>query len=335
VTQGNIYVPTTTAATPQGVELRHLRYFVAVADAGSFTQAAERMFISQPTLSQQIRRLEEIIGAPLLRRCRAGVRLTAAGSVLLEESRSVLSVMDQGVSRAREAAGLGRLRLRIAIPSSLPESLAVQTASRLRDRAAAAGVDVVWLELSLDPQFSLILKRRADAGVGWLTLADGELPASLDVMSLGDFEPEAWIPPNHPAASRGTISVRELTGLEVVHGPRGASTGTHDAWLTVLRAVNPRFEFTDSPFRQSLAMTLAFAATASRPTAVLSGPQHMVGMRSPVHVRHAASGCDMAPVRLERSALAATAGLVWNGDLPRHLQQVLFDTADGVIPEAA
>ena len=57
--------------TPQGVELRHLRYFVAVADAGTFTHAAERIYIAQPTLSQQIRRLEEIVGTPLLQRCRA------------------------------------------------------------------------------------------------------------------------------------------------------------------------------------------------------------------------------------------------------------------------
>jgi DNA-binding transcriptional LysR family regulator len=78
------------------VELRHLRYFVAVADAGRFTQAAEKMFIAQPTLSQQVRRLEEIVGTPLLQRRREGVRLTEAGSVLLEESRAVLSQVDHG-----------------------------------------------------------------------------------------------------------------------------------------------------------------------------------------------------------------------------------------------
>src|SRR5580704_18405560 len=93
---------------PQGLELRHLRYFAAVADAGTFTRAAEQMFIAQPTLSQQIRRLEEIVGAPLLQRRREGLRLTAAGAVLLDASRAVLSLVDQEVNRARQAAGLGR-----------------------------------------------------------------------------------------------------------------------------------------------------------------------------------------------------------------------------------
>ena len=103
-------------AAPPGVELRHLRYFVAVADAGTFTHAAQRMYIAQPTLSQQIRRLEQIVGTPLLHRRREGVRLTTAGTVLLEESRTVLSQVDHGMSRTRQAAGLGRLRLRVIIP---------------------------------------------------------------------------------------------------------------------------------------------------------------------------------------------------------------------------
>jgi hypothetical protein len=66
----------TPAGPPLAIELRQLRYFVALADAGSFTRAAERIFIAQPALSQQIRRLEEIIGTPLLRRRRDGLRLT-------------------------------------------------------------------------------------------------------------------------------------------------------------------------------------------------------------------------------------------------------------------
>src|SRR6201989_2435069 len=153
---------------PLAIELRHLRYFVALADAGSFTHAAEQMFIAQPTLSQQIRRLEEIVGTQLLQRRREGLRLTKAGAVLLDASRTVLSLVDHEVNRTRQAAGLGRQRLRVVVPSRLPDALAVEVASALRSAAAAADVDLVWMEAALDAEFSLIQQRRADAGLGWL-----------------------------------------------------------------------------------------------------------------------------------------------------------------------
>jgi DNA-binding transcriptional LysR family regulator len=77
-------------SAPQGVELRHLRYFVAVADAGTFSHAAERMYIAQPTLSQQIRRLEEMVGTPLsvlkkvfFIRTDGGARLPQNGAALI------------------------------------------------------------------------------------------------------------------------------------------------------------------------------------------------------------------------------------------------------------
>jgi DNA-binding transcriptional LysR family regulator len=264
--------PGSGGVTPQGVELRHLRYFVAVADAGTFTHAAERMFIAQPTLSQQIRRLEQMVGAPLLQRRREGVQLTDAGTVLLEESRTVLSLIEHGVSRTRQAAGLGRPRLRFAVPPYLPEALAVNVASRLRCRAATADVDMAWTETMLDAEFSPIRQRRADAGLGWLTATAEALPAPLDVMTLGEFEPDVWLPATHAAAPDGVIEVDELAQMAVVHGPRRFSGGIYDAWLAVMRASNPRFAFTDPPFRRSLPMTLAFAASANRHTAVLTDP---------------------------------------------------------------
>ena len=96
------------AGVPQGPELRHLRYFVALADAGSFSHAAERLFIAQPTLSQQIRRLEEIVGTRLLQRRREGLRLTAAGQVLLDASRKVLSLVDYELSQPVVGRPAGR-----------------------------------------------------------------------------------------------------------------------------------------------------------------------------------------------------------------------------------
>jgi DNA-binding transcriptional LysR family regulator len=323
--------PADGARAPQGLELRHLRYFVAVADAGSFTHAAEQLSIAQPTLSQQIRRLEETIGTLLLHRRREGLRLTAAGSVLLEESRNILSLVDHGLSQTRQAAGLGRPRLRMVIPPDLPEALAVKAAAGLRSAAVAVEVDVVWLESALDAEFSLIRTRRADAGLCWVTTSRAALPAPLDVMILGEFEPDVWIPSTHAAACRGTISLQELAALDVIHGPRRAQAGTYDAWIRVVQAVDPRFGFTDPPFQRSLPLALAFAATADRPTAVLTGPVTVAGSwAAPIRQPRPADTSGMARVSLQHHPLTASSALVWSGDLPRPLQQMLFEAADSL-----
>src|SRR6202521_2614434 len=87
------------------VELRHLRYFVAVAEAGSLTVAAEQtLHTSQPSLSRQIRDLEQEIGARLLTRRARGVELTPAGRAFLEHARSVLSQVETAADAARRAA---------------------------------------------------------------------------------------------------------------------------------------------------------------------------------------------------------------------------------------
>jgi DNA-binding transcriptional LysR family regulator len=321
--------PAAVAGTPQALELRHLRYFVALADAGSFTRAAEKIFIAQPTLSQQIRRLEEILGTPLLQRRHEGLRLTPAGRVLLDGSRNVLALIDQAVSRTRQAAGVGRPRLRVVMPPGLPESLAVPATAGLQEAAIAADVDLAWLETALDEEFSLISTRRADAGLGWLTARPETVPAALEVMTAGEFEPEVWVPSSHPAARRGTISLEELAALQVIHGPRRAQPGTYDAWLTAMRAVDPRFEFTDPPFRHSLAMTLALAAAGNRPAALLTGPAIAARSQAPTIRRsRLADTYGMVRVVLQHHPLTASAALAWSSDLPRPLQQMLFDTAD-------
>jgi DNA-binding transcriptional LysR family regulator len=324
------------AAAPQRVELRHLRYFAAVADAGAFTRAAERLFISQPTLSQQIHRLEQIVGTPLLHRRRDGLRLTAAGTVLLEAARDVLAAADHAVAQTRQAAGLGRPQLRFALPADLPDSLAVQTTCRLRSAAQAARVAVTWLEAPLDAEFSPIRQRRADAGLGWLTASPDALPAPLEAISLGQFEPEVWIAPSHPPTRSGEIGLDELVSLDVIHGPRRASPATYDRWLQILRTVDPQFAFTDPPFRHSLPIVLAFAATASPRAAVLTGPAAIAGPPPGMtRLSRPAGAGHMTRAYVTGHPLTATAALVWNSDLPRPLQQILFDTADGAAPPKA
>src|SRR6478736_10376224 len=144
------------AGPAPSIELRHLRYFVALADAGSFTHAAQRIYVAQPTLSQQIKRMEEIVGTPLLQRRREGLRLTTAGRVLLDGSRNVLALVDQEVNRTWQAAGLGRPQLRVVMPPGMPECLAVPATTGLQGAAAAADVDLAWLETPLDAEFSPI-----------------------------------------------------------------------------------------------------------------------------------------------------------------------------------
>ena len=147
-------------------------------------------------------------------------------------------------------------------------------------------------------------------------------------MTLADFEPEVWIPA--AAGARDAIDLDELADMDVIHGPRRTSPGTYDVWQAALRTKRRRFGFTDPPFRYSLPMTLAFAAAAARPTAVLTGPLRLASDQAAVSDRwqRTASRHDMVRVGLSRRPLTATAIVAWSGDLPRPLQQVLCDAAE-------
>src|SRR5215467_502359 len=93
------------------VHVRDLRYFVAVAEELHFTRAAERLFVSQPALSKQIRMLERQLGAPLFDRAREGVRLTPVGETLLPHARQVLAAWDGGWAEAEQVKGRQRATL--------------------------------------------------------------------------------------------------------------------------------------------------------------------------------------------------------------------------------
>jgi hypothetical protein len=221
------------------------------------------------------------------------------------------------------------------MPPGLPECLTVPATARLQGAAVAAGVDLAWLETVLDAEFSLISTRRADAGLGWLTARPQAVPAALEVMAVGEFEPEVWIPADHAAARHGMISLEELATLPVIHGPRRAHPGIYDAWAAAMQTVDPRFEFTDPPFRHSVAMTLALAAAGNRPAAVLTGPAIAASTQArPIRRPRLIGISGMVRVTLQHHPLTASAALAWSGDLPRPLQQLLFDTADSLTERA-
>ena len=92
-------------AAPDAVEVRHLRAFVAVAEELNFSRAAERLYLSQPALSRQIRMLERLVGCELLRRTTRHVELTLAGEALLDRAGPVLAALDEAVAAAQTVGG--------------------------------------------------------------------------------------------------------------------------------------------------------------------------------------------------------------------------------------
>src|SRR5271156_1937815 len=98
------------------MELRHLRYFVAIAETGSFTLAAQtRLHTAQPSLSRQIRALEEEVGVPLMTRGVRGIVLTAAGQAFLEHAKLILAQTQVAVDSARRAASPAKLSFAVGV----------------------------------------------------------------------------------------------------------------------------------------------------------------------------------------------------------------------------
>ncbi|MCX6929041.1 MAG: LysR family transcriptional regulator, partial [Verrucomicrobia bacterium] len=130
------------------MELRHLRYFVAVAEEGNISRAAKRIFLTQPALSRQIKALEDEVGECLLERQAHSIRLTPAGDALLPEARDLLQHADQVLERVR-AAGRG-VRLRVGYAPSLAAgmlSTAVECFTQTHPKARVELFDLSTAEM--------------------------------------------------------------------------------------------------------------------------------------------------------------------------------------------
>jgi DNA-binding transcriptional LysR family regulator len=192
------------------MELRHLRYFVAVAEERSFTRAAERLWVAQPGLSSQIRRLEEELGIKLFERHTRGVDLTAAGEVLLGRARATLAAADEARATGAdlEAGLLGSIRLGVAACAQWGGL------SPLLERFATShpGVELTVVE--------------AYGGTLLRDLRDGRLDALVAPSAFGSAEfarlrlgLEPWIVlvgDGHRLASTGPISGDEVEGEQIV-----------------------------------------------------------------------------------------------------------------------
>ena len=212
------------------MELRHLRYFVAVAEELHFGRAAARASVAQPTLSQQIRAFEGEIGAELFDRSRRGAALTAAGEVLLPHARQVLEAARQAEEAVRAAASgqAGTLRIGYEAPIMRGQLPAAIRAFR---REAPDAVLRFW-EAGSREQADAVRERRADAGLVLLPV-DGR---GLEVRSLGSAPLVAVLPAGHPLEGRDSIGLAELAGGPQITWARKQAPEVYDAYRRACRA---------------------------------------------------------------------------------------------------
>ncbi|WP_298954699.1 LysR family transcriptional regulator [uncultured Methylobacterium sp.] len=214
------------------MELRHLRYFLAVAEELHFTRAAARLGMAQPPLSQQIQQLEREVGAPLFHRSGRGVALTEAGRQLAGDAREILRLTEAALAGARRAARGETGTIRIGFTASA--SFNPFVIGSIRDyRAAFPDVEVVLTEENTANLLALFRTRRLDAA--FLRPADGEaedlaghdLPAEPMMVAL---------PAGHPLAARETVPLAALADETFILYPRRNGRGLFDAIMQACRA---------------------------------------------------------------------------------------------------
>lgn len=207
------------------MELRQIRFFVAVAEDHHFGRAAERMYIAQPALSQHIRRLEHEIGVQLFDRSARHVRLTPAGEAFLEVARRMLRQVDEGTDAARraEAGETGTLSLGLN-PAMAAPALAVLLRRWNRLRPA-----VRPRLISGSPRELVDLVRRRELDVA---LVDGAVPdTTLDCTVVVDERLVVVLPTEHPLARETAVSLASLRGERFVAVARRASVPLHDGLI--------------------------------------------------------------------------------------------------------
>jgi DNA-binding transcriptional LysR family regulator len=191
-----------------GVELRHLRYAVAVADALSFTRAADRLRVAQPALSRQIRQLEDEIGVRLFERNRRAVSLTDAGAKFVSEARAVLERSEAAVRAARESGAGKAVSLDVGYVWGLFHSIVPAAIARFR--AARPDVAVNLFDQTATRQAAALAEGRLDAGlIGFAHEADA---VGLAKRRIGSCRFVAALPAGHRAARRRLVSLASLAG---------------------------------------------------------------------------------------------------------------------------
>ena len=214
------------------MELRHLRYFLAVAEELNFTRAATRVGIGQPPLSQQIRALEQEVGAALFRRLPQGAELTEAGQALLPEARETLAQAERAMRHARRGARgeLGRLRLGFTSSAAFNGIMAAAVSAF---RRAYPDVDLSLEETAT----TRLLDRLASEDLDAVFIRLGPLdPGGLRLRVLADESMMIVLPARHPLAASSHVKLAELSKEPFVLFPRLAGPSLFDGIIAACHA---------------------------------------------------------------------------------------------------
>lgn len=204
------------------MELRHLRYFVAVAEELHFGRAAARLQIAQPPLSQQIRQLEDELGVQLFCRTKRTVQLTEAGQVFLEEARELLTQAEHAIETVQRAkrGEIGRLTLGFvgsATYSILPDVVRAF-------RRHFPGVKLILHEMTTSEQVAALHEHRIHLGFVRPPL-DDEMLLFKTVLQESFV---AVLPESHPLATQSQVSLRSLSSEPFILFPRHLGSGFYD-----------------------------------------------------------------------------------------------------------
>lgn len=209
------------------MELRHLRYFIAVAEELHFGRAAEKLHMAQPPLSQQIRQLEAELGFPLFYRTKRSVRLTEAGQTFLKEAYRLLQQLDQAVQvgRLTHRGELGQLVL--GFVSSAAYNVLPQLLQRFR--AAVPAVKLTLRELTTDQQIQRLREGRIDLGLLRPPIEDPDLAQRLLLQ-----EPFVLaVPEAHPLAQEPEIPLAKIANEPFILFPRPLAPGLYDQIISL------------------------------------------------------------------------------------------------------
>lgn len=188
------------------IELRHFRYLVALGECLHFTKAAERLGIAQPALSQQIQKLEEAVGCQLVERTTRGVKLTAAGALLVERARGTVEKFEEDLGQTRRIGRGEEGRLTIGFSGS---AMLTQLPGAIEKfRRGHPRVELRLREMSTGPQLQALLEGSLDMGF----LRDGDEVAGIGLRTLLSERYVVILPEGHWLARRKVIRPEELKG---------------------------------------------------------------------------------------------------------------------------